>query len=70
MALSLRLPKELSKALDTLAAATDRPKSYLLRKALEMYLAEYADYQLALDRLRDNDDEIITAKELRKRVGL
>ena len=49
MALSLRLPKELSKALDTLAAATDRPKSYLLRKALEMYLAEYADYQLALE---------------------
>ena len=70
MALSLRLPKELSKALDTLAAATDRPKSYLLRKALEMYLAEYADYQMALDRLRDNDDEIITGKELRKRVGL
>ncbi len=69
-ALSLRLPRELSRALDSLAKATERPKSYLVRKALETYLAEYADYRIALDRLQDRDDEVIGGAELRKRLGL
>ena len=69
-AISLRLPKEMGKALDDLAASIERPKSYLVRRALEMYLAEHADYQMALDRLRDKDDMIVSGKELRKRLGV
>ena len=45
----------------------NRPRSYLVRKAIEVYLEEYAEYQVALDRLRDKDDEVISSKELRKR---
>ena len=66
---SIRLPDHTAKALEELARATDRPKTYFIEKALESYLAEYADYQVALDRLRDKDDPIISAAELRKRVG-
>ena len=68
-AISLRLPDELLKALEAVAKSIDRPKTQLIRKALEAYLAEYADYQIALDRLRDKDDEVISSRELRKRLG-
>ena len=66
---SIRLPDSTAKTLEELARATDRPKTYFIEKALESYLAEYADYQVALDRLRDKDDPIISAAELRRRVG-
>lgn len=69
-AISLRLPEELSEALDALAASLERPKTYLIRKALEVYLAEYADYQIALDRLRDKDDAVISSAELKKKLGI
>ncbi|MEX0879145.1 MAG: ribbon-helix-helix domain-containing protein [Thermoanaerobaculia bacterium] len=66
---SIRLPDNTAKALEELARATDRPKTYFIEKALESYLAEYADYQVALDRLRDKDDPIVSSAELRGRVG-
>ena len=69
-AVSVRLPDDLTKTLETLAKAIDRPKTYLIKKAIETYLEEYVDYQVALDRLRDKDDEIITGAELRKRLDL
>ena len=69
-AISLRLPSQLAKALNALAASTERPKSYLVRKAVETYLAEYADYQVALDRLHNKDDAVISGTELRRQLGL
>ncbi len=69
VSVSVRLPEDTAKALDELARATERSKTYLILKALETYLAEYADYQVALDRLRDKDDPVISATELRKRLG-
>lgn len=69
VSVSVRLPESIAKALEELASATERSKTYLIRKALEAYLAEYADYQVALDRLRDKDDPVISAADLRKRLG-
>ncbi len=66
VSISVRLPGSVAKALDELAAATERSRTYLILKALEAYLADYADYQVALDRLRDKDDPVISAAELRK----
>jgi RHH-type rel operon transcriptional repressor/antitoxin RelB len=66
---SVRLPKDTAKALDDLAGATDRSRTYLIVKALETYLAEYGDYQVALDRLRDKDDPIISSADMRKHLG-
>ena len=67
---SVRLPEDLTKALDRVAGAIDRPKTYLIRKAIEAYLAEYADYQIALDRFRDKSDAIVSSAELKKQLGL
>ena len=66
---SVRLADKTAKALNDLSKATDRPKTYFIEKALESYLAEHADYQVALDRLRDKDDPIISSSEMRKRIG-
>lgn len=66
---SVRLADQTAKELEELAKATDRPKTYFIEKALESYLAEYADYQIALDRLRDKDDPIVSRAELRKRIA-
>jgi len=69
-AISIRLPERVAHELEQLCASTDRPKSYLIRKALETYLEEYADYQVALDRLHDKEDEVLSGAALRARLGL
>ena len=68
--ISLRLQDKTFKKLDKLCQELDRTKSYILKKALDQYINNYADYQIALDRLRDKDDEIISAEDMRKKLGL
>lgn len=70
VSISVRLSEEIARALEDLAKSTERPKTFLIRKALESYLAEYADYQIALERLRNKDDAVISGTELRKRLGI
>jgi RHH-type rel operon transcriptional repressor/antitoxin RelB len=66
---SVRLNDRTARALDRLSKQTERPKTYFIEKALESYLEEYADYQVALDRLRDKDDPVISSGDLKKRIG-
>ena len=68
--ITVRLSEEMSSRLDALAQRTQRPKSYFVRKALEIYLADEADLQEALDRLSDPTDKIIDEAELRRRLGI
>jgi len=67
--ISIRIPDELASELDSVARETDRPRSYIVQKALESYIEDYADLQIALDRLHDGTDETISGKELRKKLG-
>lgn len=67
--ISIRIPEELAKRLDGIVKETERPRSYIIQKALESYLEEYADLQIALDRLHDKTDEVVSGKELRKALG-
>lgn len=69
-AISVRLSKELTEKLDIIAKETDRPRSYIIKKALESYIEDFADLQIALDRLMDKNDTVISGKELRKSLGL
>ena len=70
LSVSVRLPDKTARALDKLANATDRSRTYLIVRALEAYLADHAaDYQVALDRLREKDDPVISSGELRRRLG-
>jgi len=65
-AVSVRLPEDVAKRLDELARSLDRPKTYIVTKALREYLEEYEDYLIALHRLNDKDDRIVSGKELVK----
>ena len=69
-AISVRLPKDLADQLDSIAKETERPRSYIIQKAVESYIEDYADLQVALDRLHDKTDAVISGKELRKSLGL
>jgi len=69
-AISVRLPKDLADQLDAVAKETERPRSYIIQKAIESYIEDYADLQVALDRLHDRADPIISGQELRKSCGL
>ena len=69
VSMSLRVSDEVFSELEKLAELTERSKSYLVKKAIKQYLKEYADYKIALDRLNDKDDKIISSKEMRKLLG-
>ncbi len=69
-AFSVRLPEKLANALDQIAKETERPKSFHIQKALEMYFEERADLQVALDRLNNPTDPIITLDKMREQLGL
>jgi len=68
--ITFRLKKPIYERLDELCRELDRNKSYIIKKALERYLEDYSDYQIALDRLKDKDDKIISFEEMRNRFGL
>ena len=66
----MRLPEDLARRLEDLAKSIDRPKTYIIKKALQEYFDEYEDYLVALDRLNDKDDRIVSEKEIRESLGL
>ena len=69
-AISVRLPEELAKQLDSIALETERSRSFIIQKALESYVEDFSDLQIALDRLHDKGDATISGKELRKSLGV
>jgi RHH-type transcriptional regulator, rel operon repressor / antitoxin RelB len=69
-AISIRIPDELANQLEGVAKETDRPRSYIIQKAIESYLEDIADLQIALERLRDKSDPVVTSAEMRKSLGL
>ena len=68
--LSVRLPDNLAAELNNIAEITERSKSYLVQKALESYLQEQADLQVAIDRLRDVSDPVVSMADMRREIGL
>jgi RHH-type rel operon transcriptional repressor/antitoxin RelB len=67
---SIRLPEALTKNLDDIAKETERSRSFHVQKAIELYIEDFADLRIAIDRLRNPKDEVISGKELRKSLGL
>ena len=70
IAVSIRLPEIIAKELNHIAEETERPRSFHVQKALESYIEDFADVQIALDRLRDQKDTVVSRHELRKSLGL
>jgi RHH-type rel operon transcriptional repressor/antitoxin RelB len=68
--MSIRLPSALAKELNHIAKETDRPRSFHVQRALATYIEDFADAQIALDRLRDHKDPVVSSRDLRKNLGL
>lgn len=69
-AISIRIPDKLASKLSEIAKETERPKSFHVQKAIEVYLDERADLQIALDRLHDTTDSLISIEDMRKELDL
>ena len=69
-ALSVRVSDELALKLAEIAEETERPKSFHIQKALESYLSEIADLQVAYDRFHDTSDPVISIEDMRKELEL
>jgi RHH-type rel operon transcriptional repressor/antitoxin RelB len=69
-AVSIRLPDIIAKELNHIAEETERPRSFHVQKALESYIDDFADVQIALDRLRNQKDPVVSSREMRKSLGL
>ncbi|MBW2107353.1 MAG: ribbon-helix-helix protein, CopG family [Deltaproteobacteria bacterium] len=69
-AISVRIRDDLAAQLAEIAKETERPKSFHIQKAIEAYLSEQADLQIALDRLHDSSDPIVSLDKMRKHLDL
>ena len=68
--LSVRLPDDLSTKLSIFVEETKRSKSYHIQNALELYLDEFADLQIAYDRLHEISVPVISIEEIRNDLEL
>ncbi|MCY3786604.1 MAG: ribbon-helix-helix protein, CopG family [bacterium] len=57
--ITARVPNELVEALDAAAADLKRSRADIIRQALERYLEDYDDLEVALERLRDPADPVL-----------
>jgi RHH-type transcriptional regulator, rel operon repressor / antitoxin RelB len=68
--LNVRLPEDIAKRLEYLAAKTKRPKGFYVKEILEEHLAEYEDRYLALERLNDKNAKYCTTEEVERVLEL
>ena len=57
-------------SLKSLSETIDRPKAYIIKKALQAYLDDYSDYLIAQERLNDKNDKVVSCDEMRELLGL
>ena len=73
MATSIRLDPDVEQRLDHLAAHTGRTKAYYLRELVARGLEDLEDYYLAaatMERVRKGEENVYSADEVRKDLGL
>jgi len=68
--LSVRISEPLAKELDEVAKSTERSRSFHIQQALKSYLKEQADLQIALDRLQDSTDPVVSMEDMKKSVDV
>ena len=68
---SLRIPGDLIEAFDKLALALERPRSWVMERALRHYVEdEGAEVMADMESLAELDrGEIVSSEDLRRRVG-
>ena len=69
-AISVRLPDIVARELGRVAKETERSRSFVVSKAVKAYLDDFADLQVALDRLHDTADPAVSSQDMRASLGL
>lgn len=70
MNISVRLEGEMGDRLTYFSEKTGRPKSWFVRKALGEYFDEHADMLIAISRLEDRSDPVVSADEMWEDLGV
>lgn len=73
MTTAIQLSPEAVRRLDLLASQTGRSKAFYLRELVVRGLEELEDYYLAADvlvRLRNGEEDVFSAAEVRESLGL
>ncbi len=66
----IKIPEELLKELERIAKKTSKTRDYHIKEALRLYLEEYRDLEIALERSKNKKDRIITSEQLKKSLGI
>lgn len=64
--ITTRVPDELLAALDSAAAQLQRSRAEVVRQALERYVEDFDDLDIALQRLRDPSDPVLDWEEVKR----
>ncbi len=67
---SVRIPDDLAERLEALKRASKRSKSSLILEAIERYLEEREDLEVALARFRDPGAEWVDHRTVRRELDL
>lgn len=67
--ITARVSNSTKNTLDSISKETQRSRSFHIQKALELYINDYADLQISLDRLNNPADINISADELINRLN-
>jgi RHH-type rel operon transcriptional repressor/antitoxin RelB len=73
MPTSIRLPEDVERRLDALAAKTGRAKAFYIREMILTHIDEMEDYYLAADvveRVRKGQERTFGAQDVRRDLGL
>jgi len=66
---SIDLGDDMARALREIADVTSESPDALIRRAVEELVADYVDGRIAMERLADRSDPIISSAELRRRLA-
>ena len=66
--ITARIPDELARDIDAVAARLNRSRAQVVRRALEYYLEDLEDLRLGLERLQDPADAILDWEDVRREL--
>lgn len=68
MQVTARVPDSVIETLDAAAAELKRSRADVIRQALERYVEDYLDVDIALERLRDPTDPVLDWDDVKREL--
>ena len=66
--ISLSLDEDLIRKIEEICRVSERTKSWFVKKAVNNYIEDIEDVEIAFKRYFDSDSEFITESELKKQL--